>query len=64
MKHFCLAGLLLLLNVFSQSLAEILPSDSILNQENDKNSSALIIDSLGSEKLNHPLPVDRAFELS
>jgi len=60
MKRFWLIGILILLNVFSQSSAETL---SVANELSSKTSSNTTAITLG-QKINHPLPVNKAFNLS
>ena len=63
MMRVWLISFLIILNVFSQSSAE---TDSINNQLSSQSSQD--ISSLGlskeGQKINHPLPVDQAFDLS
>ena len=63
MKHFCLFSFLILLNIFSQSSAEILSVSTELESENSANSSVISIQK-ESQKIVHPLPVNEAFKLS
>jgi len=64
MKQFCLISLLILLNVFSQTSAETASVATELSQESTANTSALSLGNDNSQKLNHPLPVNKAFKLS
>ena len=63
MKRFWLISFVILLNLFSQSSAEKVP---VANELGSKNSQNLSVITLGKElqKVSHPLPVDKAFNLS
>jgi thiol:disulfide interchange protein DsbD len=63
MKRFWLISFVILLNLFSQSSAEKVPVANELGSESSQNLSVI---TLGKElqKVSHPLPVDKAFNLS
>ena len=63
MKRFWLISFVILLNLFSQSSAEKVPIANELGSESSQNLSVI---TLGKElqKVSHPLPVDKAFNLS
>ena len=63
MKRFWLISFVILLNLFSQSSAEKVPFANELISESSQNLSVI---TLGKElqKVSHPLPVDKAFNLS
>ena len=63
MKRFWLISFVILLNLFSQSSAEKVPFANELGSESSQNLSVI---TLGKElqKVSHPLPVDKAFNLS
>ena len=63
MKRFWLISFVILLNLFSQSSAEKAPVANELGSESSQNLSVI---TLGKElqKVSHPLPVDKAFNLS
>lgn len=63
MKRFWLISFVILLNLFSQSSAEKVPFTNELSSESSQNLSVI---TLGKElqKVSHPLPVDKAFNLS
>jgi len=63
MKRFWLISFVILLNLFSQSSAEKVPVANELGSESSQNLSVI---TLGKElqKASHPLPVDKAFNLS
>ncbi len=63
MKRFWLISFVILLNLFSQSSAEKVPVANELSSESSQNLSVI---TLGKElqKVSHPLPVDKAFNLS
>ena len=63
MMRVWLISFLIILNVFSQSSAE---TDSINNQLSSQSSQDISSLALSKEgqKINHPLPVDQAFDLS
>ena len=63
MKRFWLISFVILLNLFSQSSAEKVPVSNELGSESSQNLSVI---TLGKElqKVSHPLPVDKAFNLS
>jgi len=63
MKRFWLISFVILLNLFSQSSAEKVPVANELGSESSQNLSVI---TLGKElqKISHPLPVDKAFNLS
>ena len=63
MKRFWLISFVILLNLFSQSSAEKVPVANELGSESSQDISVI---TLGKElqKVSHPLPVDKAFNLS
>ena len=63
MKRFWLISFVILLNLFSQSSAEKVPVANELGSESSQNLSVI---TLGKElqKVSHPLPADKAFNLS
>ena len=63
MKHFCLFSFLVLLNIFSQSSAEMLSVGTVLESKNSSNKSVIPLQK-ESPKISHPLPVNEAFKLS
>ena len=63
MKHFCLFSFLILLNIFSQSSAEMLSVGTVLESKNSSNKSVIPLQK-ESPKISHPLPVNEAFKLS
>ena len=60
MKRFWLIGCLIFLNVFSQSSAEMHLVANELQPQASSNSSTLAL----GQKIDHPLPVNKAFKLS
>ena len=64
MKHFCLISFLILLNVFSQTSVAATSVNVEINQEVSSNIPDLKLGNDTSQKLSHPLPVNKAFQLS
>ena len=63
MKRFWLISFVILLNLFSQSSAEKVPVANELGSESSQDISVITLGK-ESQKVSHPLPVDKAFNLS
>ena len=63
MKRFWLISFVILLNLFSQSSAEKVPVANELGSESSQDISVITLGK-ESQKASHPLPVDKAFNLS